>query len=609
MKRILTLILGAIAALSCSSNLEPELVPQTQNQSEVQVQSVELSSTSLSLLPGEKVTLTATVAPSNATDNKVAWTSSDDSVATVSYSGEVTAVSPGFCIIFATCGGKRAGCDVAVIPPTILVESVSLDKTEASMLIGESLLLNAVVLPEDASDKVITWASSDTDVATVENGNVSALAAGEATVTATAGGKSATCRISVRAPFNYGGMCLEAISDGTIVISNPLQLSIDYKIDENDWITVEKNSISIPVNGGEKVWFRGLNDTYAVAQGESSKSTIIRCDGGDFFLYGNLMSLVSGDDYDSGKALTGEFTFFKMFSGNGHIINHPIEDIELPATTISPSCYRNMFYGCAKLTRAPKLPAKVLTEACYASMFAYCSSLKELPEMSATDMAEMSCAWMMMGTGIEEVPEMPAMNLARSCYEFMFSECTELRKGPSILPATQLAVYCYAGMFQRCGKLESAPVLPATVMAYSCYSHMFNGCASLDKAPKLPALELAEACYQRMFGNSGLTEAPELPATNLEVMCYQHMFEGSIHLEKAPILPALQLESWCYANMFQGCRSLNYVNAAFLTGPSTSYTMNWLEGVAREGVFVKNPVAIWDVTGPHGVPEGWTIVK
>ena len=186
MKRILTLILGAIAALSCSSNLEPELVPQTQNQSEVQVQSVELSSTSLSLLHGEKVTLTATVAPSNATDNKVAWTSSDDSVATVSYSGEVTAVSSGFCIIFATCGGKRASCDVAVIPPTILVESVSLDKTEASMLIGESLLLNAVVLPEDASDKAITWASSDTDVATVENGNVSALAAGEATVTATA---------------------------------------------------------------------------------------------------------------------------------------------------------------------------------------------------------------------------------------------------------------------------------------------------------------------------------------------------------------------------------------------------------------------------------------
>lgn len=136
---------------------------------------------------------------------------------------------------------------------------------------------------------------------------------------------------------------------------------------------------------------------------------------------------------------------------------------------------------------------------------------------------------------------------------------------------------------------------------------MFNGCKSLEKAPELPAMSLAEASYQRMFGNSGLLEAPELPAMDLEVMCYQYMFEGSQRLEKAPILPALQLNYFCYENMFHDCSSLNYVNAAFLTTPSSSYTRNWLDGVASEGTFVKNPEATWDVRGVHGIPEGWKV--
>lgn len=602
MKHFLSNLGVALVMIACT--------PESPGPITIPVQAVELSSASQSLHPGDKASLTATVVPSDATAGDLAWSSSNDAVATVSRTGEVAALSVGEAVIAVSCGGKKAECRVTVSLKHIPVSSVTLDRTEAELRAGESLLLEATVSPSDATEKEMSWTSSDTGVATVENGLVTALSAGEAVITAAVGGCSAPCRVIVTAPFSYGGMCLEAVSGGTILISNPNRLTIGYKKGEWDWVSANDESIAVTVEAGEHVWFRGHNESYAVVGNDKTvKYTTFCCIDSDFYLYGNLMSLVSADEYDSVKTLAGEYTFFKLFSGNERIINHPKEEIELPATTLAPSCYRNMFYGCAKLTRAPKLPAKVLTEACYASMFAYCSSLKELPEMSATDMAEMSCTWMMMGTGIEDVPEMPAVNLGRSCYEFMFSECKELRKGPSILPATQLAEYCYAGMFQRCEKLESAPVLPATVMKYSCYSHMFNGCVSLKKAPELPALVLAEACYQRMFGNSGLTEASELPATHLEVMCYQYMFEGSIHLEKAPILPALQLEGWCYANMFQGCSSLNYVNAAFLTGPSTSYTMNWLEGVANEGVFVKNPVAIWDVIGPHGVPEGWTIVK
>ncbi len=389
-------------------------------------------------------------------------------------------------------------------------------------------------------------------------------------------------------------------------------------------MSANSTTISIRVNAKERVWFRGLNESYARGNSEDGYTpTTFNCYNGEFYLFGNLMSLIYGDEYESNNEISGEFAFFKLFFQNTNIVNHPNLDIELPATTLSASCYRNMFYSCAKLTRAPKLPAKKLEEACYASMFCYCSSLKEAPVMAAEEMAYMSCTWMMMRTGIEQAPELPAINLARSCYEFMFMECSNLKKGPSVLPATELAATCYTGMFQRCEKLEDAPMLPATEMKYSSYSHMFNGCKSLKKAPELPATSLAQACYSRMFGNSGLVEAPELPAMDLEVMCYQYMFEGCTSLEKAPILPALNLNYWCYEKMFNGCSNLNYIKMMatkamvdtwsgyklvdLTSDRMSSYCTEWVNGVAASGTFVKNPEATWEARGVNAIPEGWAI--
>lgn len=600
MRQFFSFIITVMAVFACTPKLEPESTengngPETVNL----VQSVELSISSLSLHPGETITLSVKVNPENASDKDLAWSSSNDGVATVSQSGEVTAIAEGTCTISVSCDGKKAECEVTVTIPFIPVTSVSLDKTIVGLFIGETIQLSVTVQPENATEKEISWISTNTDIASVENGLVTAREAGETTIRAIAGTYSAECVVTVSHPFSYGGMCLESVDGGYIIISNPNQITIDYKVENCEWIPTNDVNITVRTKAGERVWFRGLNETY---YGSS-----FNCYNGDFYLYGNLMSLIYGDEYESKTEISGDHALCYLFGGNDHIINHPTLCIELPATTLSPSCYRNMFYACSGLTRAPKLPAKVLTEACYASMFAYCTSLKEFPEMDATDMAYMSCTWMMMRTGIEQAPELPAMNLARSCYEFMFLECPNLKKGPSVLPAIELAANCYTGMFQRAEQLEMAPELPATELKYSCYSHMFNGCKALEKAPELPALSLAEACYQRMFGNSGLLEAPELPAMNLEVMCYQYMFEGCENLKKSPILPALQLNYWCYEKMFHNCSNLNYVNAAFITKPSASYTTNWLDGVAKEGTFVKNPDATWDVRGEDGIPEGWSI--
>ena len=158
------------------------------------VTSVTLNKTTASLKAGESVTLTATVNPDDATDKTVTWTSSDETIATVS-NGVVTAKKVGETTIIAKAGDKTATCQVTVLATE--VTSVTLDKTTASLKAGESVTLTATVNPDDATDKTVTWSSSDQTVATVSNGVVTAKKGGTATITAKAGSKTATCQIIV----------------------------------------------------------------------------------------------------------------------------------------------------------------------------------------------------------------------------------------------------------------------------------------------------------------------------------------------------------------------------------------------------------------------------
>ncbi len=89
------------------------------------------------------------------------------------------------------------------------------------------------------------------------------------------------------------------------------------------------------------------------------------------------------------------------------------------------------------------------------------------------------------------------------------------------------AAFAFYDLFKDCTGLMSAPELPATELASSCYSIMFSGCTGLTSAPELPATTLDGACYSFMFsGCTGLTSAPELPATTLAGSCYRDMFYG-----------------------------------------------------------------------------------
>ena len=174
------------------------------------VTGVSLSNDSLTLDVGDTATLTATITPSNATNPNVTWSSNPSGIVTItpdtsdSKKATITATGTGTTTITATAAdgsGEKATCTVTVTQP---VTSVSLDKTSLELTEGETAQLNATVEPDNASNKSVTWASSNSAVATVDqNGNVEAVGAGTATITVTTedGNYTAACTVTVEKPY------------------------------------------------------------------------------------------------------------------------------------------------------------------------------------------------------------------------------------------------------------------------------------------------------------------------------------------------------------------------------------------------------------------------
>ncbi len=160
---------------------------------------VTLDKKSLYLEKGMTQRLVATALPSN-TDDKLTWTSSAPSIASVDQTGLVTAAGVGTALVTVTAdSGVSASCTVTVTEPYVSVREVKLDKASLILEPRETGVLSASVLPANASEKGISWTSSDENVATVNNtGTVTAVALGTAVITATSvNGHSACATVKV----------------------------------------------------------------------------------------------------------------------------------------------------------------------------------------------------------------------------------------------------------------------------------------------------------------------------------------------------------------------------------------------------------------------------
>ena len=217
---VFLLILG-IVLTSCTGDIAP-----------ITVSSVTLDTTSMTLIEGDSQTITATISPSDAENKTILWISSNSSVASVR-GGVVTAIAPGTATITAKTedGAKTATCKVTVVAKVYPVTGVSLDKTSASLTEGETITLTATVNPDNATNKNVSWKSSNSSVASVVDGKVTALKAGTTTITVTTedGNKTATCNITVNAKvYPVTGVSLNKTS-AEVVVGNKLTLVATVK--------------------------------------------------------------------------------------------------------------------------------------------------------------------------------------------------------------------------------------------------------------------------------------------------------------------------------------------------------------------------------------------
>ena len=186
------LVLGVVLVAGCSKDKD------------IPVSGVSLSVSEFTMKVGQDTLLVATVSPNKATDASVIWYSDNPKVASVE-NGLVSAKSCGKALITVETveGEFTAFCTVTVIPDRIPVNSISLDRDTIQLVIGKSDTLHVTVLPDDATDKDVTWASSDARVVTVNQGVLSAVGLGQAVVMAAVAdsGMEARCEITVVEPY------------------------------------------------------------------------------------------------------------------------------------------------------------------------------------------------------------------------------------------------------------------------------------------------------------------------------------------------------------------------------------------------------------------------
>jgi len=185
------------AAPTVAPTVAPTAVPTA---TPVHVTGVSLNKTSASLKVKGTLQLTASVLPSTAADKSVLWRTANLKIATIDSTGKVTAKGPGITTVTATTndGSFVAKCKLTVTQP---VTGVKLNKTNATILKGKTLVLKATVLPANASNKKVVWKSSNVKIATVSSiGKITAKAKGIAYVSVTTvdGKKLAKCKVTVK---------------------------------------------------------------------------------------------------------------------------------------------------------------------------------------------------------------------------------------------------------------------------------------------------------------------------------------------------------------------------------------------------------------------------
>lgn len=271
---VVTGVAVGLATITATAGDKSATCAVTVSEAYIPVTEISLDKDKLEMTEGDTETLTATVKPDDATDKTVTWSSSDENIATV-VDGKVTAVKEGTVTIAAKAGDKTATCAVVVNKKVLPVTKVTLDRTSLSLAPGETAELKATVEPDDATDKTVTWTSSDEAIATVVDGVVTAVTEGDVVITATAGDESATCDVTVSEPYIpveeliLDKTSLEIIKGDTEIITatvkpdDATEKKVEWSSADETIATVDKNGKVTGTGGGVTTVTASIGDLEA----------------------------------------------------------------------------------------------------------------------------------------------------------------------------------------------------------------------------------------------------------------------------------------------------------------------------------------------------------
>ena len=240
----------------------------------VPLESISMSEDEKTINKGSSFDLDITMNPTDATvTTKAAWTSNNEEIATVDQNGKVTAVGAGTTTITAMLDGKETTCQVTVKVP---LESISMSETKKTVNKGDSFKLDITKNPTDTTvTGDVKWTSDNKKVATVDkDGNVTAVGAGIATITARLEGKETTCKVTVKVPLESISMSetKKTVNKGDSfdldITKNPTDTTVDAKA---AWSSANAGVATVDQNG--MVTAVGAGTTVITANLEGKETT------------------------------------------------------------------------------------------------------------------------------------------------------------------------------------------------------------------------------------------------------------------------------------------------------------------------------------------------
>jgi uncharacterized protein YjdB len=565
------------------------------------VASVSISRSSAELVEGESLTLTANVSPSDATEKTISWSSSKPSVASVDQKGTVNALSVGTAVIKASVGGKNDSCTITVISKTIEVSSITLDKSSLSLKIGEEYQLNATIVPSNASEKNVSWTSASSSIATVKDGLVKGVAAGETEITASCGGKKAVCRVKIT-PVEVESITLSKteldlfVGDSetitaSITPDNASDKQITWSSSDNRIATVSKGTITgvkegnviITAKAGSKTAECKVavkNKGIPVSSLTLNKSVIYTVVDGIEQLEAKIYP---SNATDSDVKWTCSNTAIASVSSKGRVVAKALGTATITAQAgnkqvsceinVVPSNDPHVNYLTFEILAQGKIvleyPSRDDLE--YSKDFG--KSWNLLPYRTDqgyrhyTPSVSIQCqaGETIMLRGLKEGKKANLDYEYGASTVFIGSTITANVSGnllsvtnrdnfwdPSCQPYSKYDFWHSGGVFQGV-KIISAKnlVFPKTEASLKSF---FSDCEYLIEVPETIDTPLCVEGYAKMFsGCTHLKKAPRLPHTTMQEFCYAYMFDGCTSLETPPDLPATTLAQGCYNGMFNGC--------------------------------------------------------